>query len=185
MRRNLNYKDDLLADLRNDLGFAAEYLSSAYDDSPEAFLVALRDVVEARQGMTQLAAQANVNRENLYRSLSDEGNPRYSTFRSVLHALGMTLTVQPKQATTSQSPHAQGGTQTAIDAGGNITTNSTTTTSNEFRNVATTSNLILTNPQTTAARQQSTWTCAGVLLPGFIAHATGDAGQLRITALGD
>lgn len=89
MRRNRNYKDDLLADLRSNQEFAAEYLSAAYADSAEAFLVALRDMAEARQGMTQLAEEAQVNRENLYRSLSEQGNPRYSTLRSVLQALGI------------------------------------------------------------------------------------------------
>ena len=95
MSRNLNYKDDLLDDLRNDLGFAAEYLSAAISDSREAFLVALRDVAEAQKGMSKVAIEANVNRENLYRMLSEEGNPRFSTLGSVLNALGMSLTVKP------------------------------------------------------------------------------------------
>lgn len=48
MARNPDYKADLLADLRDDPVYAAEYLSAAYDDSQEAFLVALRDVAEAK-----------------------------------------------------------------------------------------------------------------------------------------
>jgi probable addiction module antidote protein len=95
--RNLDYKADLLEDLRNDAGFAAAYLSAAILDSREAFLVALRDVAEARKSMSELAVAANVNRENLYRSLSRDGNPRLSTLESVLDALGMdfTITVKP------------------------------------------------------------------------------------------
>jgi hypothetical protein len=38
-----DYKDDLLEDLRQP-SYASQYLSAAYADSPEAFLVALRDV---------------------------------------------------------------------------------------------------------------------------------------------
>ena len=47
MPRGLNYKADLLDDLRNSPIFAAEYLSAAYADSREAFLVALRDTESA------------------------------------------------------------------------------------------------------------------------------------------
>jgi DNA-binding phage protein len=53
MLRNEDYKAELLADLRSNLGYAAEYLSAAYADSPEAFLVALRDVAEAQKGTAQ------------------------------------------------------------------------------------------------------------------------------------
>jgi probable addiction module antidote protein len=98
MRRNLDYKADLLADLRDNPRFAADYLSAAYVDSQEAFLVALRDVAEAQKGITKVAAGAKLNRENLYRMLSKEGNPRLSTLGSVLNALGMDLSVTPKQS---------------------------------------------------------------------------------------
>ncbi len=91
-----NYKADLLEDLR-DLRYAELYLDAAAKESQEAFLLALRDVAEAQKGIAQLAAEANVNRENLYRMLSEEGNPRYSTLESVLNALGMDLTVKLKQ----------------------------------------------------------------------------------------
>ena len=97
MRRNVNYKDDLLADLRNDAGFSAAYLSAAMADSREAFLVALRDVAKARiGGIANLASEANMSRETLYRTLSVEGNPRFSTLESLLEALGMNLTVKLK-----------------------------------------------------------------------------------------
>jgi DNA-binding phage protein len=75
MRRNLDYKADLLADLRDNPRFAADYLSAAYVDSREAFLVALRDVAEAQKGITKVAAGAKLNRENLYRMLSREETP--------------------------------------------------------------------------------------------------------------
>ncbi|HWF38717.1 MAG TPA: addiction module antidote protein [Candidatus Acidoferrales bacterium] len=97
MPRNVNYKDDLLADLRNDAGFSAAYLSAAMADSREAFLVAVRDVAEARVGgIANLASEANMSRETLYRALSVAGNPRFSTLESLLGALGMNLTVKLK-----------------------------------------------------------------------------------------
>lgn len=98
MRRNVNYKDDLLQDLQNDPEFAAAYLSAAIADSREAFLIALRDVAEAKYGMSQLANRARANREALYRALSKDGNPRFTTLESVLNALGMDLSVRLKTA---------------------------------------------------------------------------------------
>jgi DNA-binding phage protein len=50
VKRGEDYKSDLLADLRNDPEYAAEYLAAAKADSAEAFLVALRDVAAARKG---------------------------------------------------------------------------------------------------------------------------------------
>lgn len=96
MRRDENYKADLLEDLRNDPEYAAEYLTAARSDSKEAFLVALRDVAEARKGMKKVAKEANVNRENLYRALSRRGNPRVETVDSVLEVLGMGVRIFAK-----------------------------------------------------------------------------------------
>ncbi len=50
MASNENYKTDLLAELRSDPEFGAEYLSAARTDSAESFLMALRDVAEAGKG---------------------------------------------------------------------------------------------------------------------------------------
>jgi probable addiction module antidote protein len=89
MTRGENYREDLLSDLRDDPEYAAEYLTAARADSKEAFLVALRDVAEARKGMKKVAKEAKLNRENLYRALSREGNPRIETVVSVLDVLGI------------------------------------------------------------------------------------------------
>lgn len=89
MKREENYKADLLEELKNDAEYAAEYLTAARKDSREAFLVALRDVAEARKGMMRVAKEAKVNRENLYRALSRDGNPRIETVDSVLQVLGI------------------------------------------------------------------------------------------------
>jgi probable addiction module antidote protein len=122
MRRNLDYRADLLADLRDDPRFAAEYVSAAYVDSQEAFLVALRDVSEAQKGIAKVAVGAKLNRENLYRMLSREGNPRLSTLGSVLNALGMDLSVKLKQPANEGAPQPTGNlnvitTQGTIPAG--------------------------------------------------------------------
>jgi len=103
MKRGESYKDDLLNDLRNDPDYAAEYLTAAHADSKEAFLVALRDVAEARKGMKRVAKEAKVNRENLYRALSKRGNPRIDTIDSILNALGLQLVFRSRKRTTRSS----------------------------------------------------------------------------------
>jgi probable addiction module antidote protein len=97
-KRNLDYKTDLLDDLRGNANFAAEYLSAAYADSRGAFLVALRDVIEARKGIARMAVQAKVNRENLYRSLSERGNPTLTTLDSIWDVLGIDVQFKARDA---------------------------------------------------------------------------------------
>lgn len=75
--------------------YSAKYLSAAFRESPETFLAALRDVAEAQKGLGKVAVEAGVNRENLYRSLSDEGNPRLSTLWAVLKSVGMRVSLEP------------------------------------------------------------------------------------------
>lgn len=96
MLKKLNHRSDLLDDLRNDIGYAAKYLSAAVADSQEAFLVALRDVAEANK-MARVADDANVSRESLYRTLSKEGNPTLSTLNAVLDAVGLQIAIAEKQ----------------------------------------------------------------------------------------
>src|SRR5580692_7312838 len=71
----------------------AEYLSAAAEDpNPDVFLAALGDVAKAR-GMAQIAKDAGLGRESLYKALSAGARPRYETINAVLHALGVKFTV--------------------------------------------------------------------------------------------
>jgi len=97
-RKTNSYMDDLLADLK-DLDYAATYLSTALSDSKEVFLIALRDVAEAQKGIAKLALEAQVNRENLYRMLSEQGNPRLDTLKAVLRGVGLKITFQTEGGT--------------------------------------------------------------------------------------
>jgi probable addiction module antidote protein len=78
---------------------AESYLRTALDDSQEAFLTALRNVAEAR-GMAKVAEETGLNRESLYRTLSNEGNPTLNTLRVVLDALGLRIDVAEKHSAT-------------------------------------------------------------------------------------
>jgi probable addiction module antidote protein len=89
-----SYRAELLKQLKNPKE-AAEYLNACLEDSEEVFLLALRDVVEASGGMANLARKTDLNRENLYRSLSKKGNPKLSSLSSVLEAVGIELLFAP------------------------------------------------------------------------------------------
>jgi probable addiction module antidote protein len=88
----------LIRELRKNAGFAAEYLRAALEDEdedePHVLLVALRRVAEARGGLTKVAKAAGIERESLYRALSNRGNPRLSTLVAVTKAVGLKLTVE-------------------------------------------------------------------------------------------
>lgn len=73
---------------------AAAYLNAALEDGDQqVFMLALRHVTEAR-GMSQVARESQLNRENLYRILSVKGNPQLSSLTSLLRSVGMRLAVE-------------------------------------------------------------------------------------------
>lgn len=63
----------------------------------EVFLPALRDVAGAR-GIARLSRETSLNREHRFRILSTEGNPRFSSLKALLDALGFRLAVEPGRA---------------------------------------------------------------------------------------
>ncbi|HXP84396.1 MAG TPA: hypothetical protein VN841_06730 [Bryobacteraceae bacterium] len=83
-----------------DFSHAVSYIQAAAEDSIEGFLLALRDLAEATKGMGKVAKAADKNRENLYRMLSEEGNPRLDSLWAVLAVMGLRLTVEPITAET-------------------------------------------------------------------------------------
>ena len=91
-RKMIDYQEDLIESLR-DPQEAIAYLNAALMDEDERiFLLALKNVLEAQGGdMTTLAKDANLNRENLYRILSRKDNPKLTSIKSVLNALGFEL----------------------------------------------------------------------------------------------
>lgn len=87
------YREGLLNRLRVDEELQLEHLkASLEDDMPEVFLLALRDVIEAR-GIARFAEEAELNREHLYRILSKDGNPKLDSFFKIIKALGLTVSL--------------------------------------------------------------------------------------------
>ncbi len=96
-----SYRQSLLTALLDPVE-ASAYLNAALEDSPEAFLKALKNVAQARP-MTQVAKQAGIQRETLYRAFSEQGNPTFETLSSVLGALGMKLSITSNESDAAMS----------------------------------------------------------------------------------
>ena len=90
-----SYRESLLQDLQ-DPKEAAAYLTAALDEGDSAvFLLALRDVADAH-GLQAVAHKAQLNRENLYRVLSEQGNPQLGSLTALLDALNLRLAITVK-----------------------------------------------------------------------------------------
>jgi probable addiction module antidote protein len=91
------YSDTLREALR-DPHDAAAYLEAALvEEDEEGFLLALRTVAEVH-GIAKLARKAGVGRESLYKTLSEDGNPKLRTLMALLHNLGLRLSVAPEDS---------------------------------------------------------------------------------------
>ena len=96
---SISYHDHLMADLA-DPEEAAVYLQVALDEyqddgDTEAFMLALRNIAQATGGIGELAKKAEINRQNLYRTLSSKGNPSLKKLKPILSGLGFHLSVSP------------------------------------------------------------------------------------------
>lgn len=81
---------DVVEHLESEEDMAA-YLEAALEDGdPAVISAALGDIARAK-GMTQIAREAGLGRESLYKALSPEGNPEFSTILKVVRALGLRL----------------------------------------------------------------------------------------------
>jgi probable addiction module antidote protein len=88
-----NYKEKLLKRLE-DPRYAAEYLGQVLAEKDSAaFLIALKEVVEACGGMGYLAGRVGLNRQSLYRILSKKGNPTLESLQEILKPLGLRVSV--------------------------------------------------------------------------------------------
>ena len=73
----------------------AAYLEAALEEGdPAVIAAALGDIARAK-GMTQVARDAGLGRESLYKALSPAGNPEFATILKVVAALGLQLHASP------------------------------------------------------------------------------------------
>ena len=73
----------------------AEYMTAVLEtNDPDLLLLALGDVARAK-GMAQVAKDAGLGRESLYKALAPGAKPRFETVMKVARALGVKFTAQP------------------------------------------------------------------------------------------
>ncbi|MGL5874242.1 MAG: addiction module antidote protein [Xenococcaceae cyanobacterium] len=94
-----DYRKSLLKRLK-DPEYAVGYLTDVLtQESQEAFLIALRDVIEAREeNISSLSQRSGITRQGLYQALSESGNPHLATIKEILNSLGLQFTISRKEA---------------------------------------------------------------------------------------
>jgi len=92
MIKTITTRYDVAEHLRTSEEMAA-YLEACFEEAngDAAFIAkALGDIARAK-GMTQVARDAGLSRESLYKALSGERNPNFDTILKVIMALGLKL----------------------------------------------------------------------------------------------
>ena len=69
----------------------ALYLEACFAEGDPALVAAALGDIARAHGMSQVARDAGMSRESLFRSLSGEGNPAFATIMKVIKALGIQL----------------------------------------------------------------------------------------------
>lgn len=92
------------AEYLDDSESQSELLSDAFESGNAAYIAHALGVVARARGMTEIAREAGVTREALYKALTEDGDPRLSTLLGVTRALGVTLSATPVKTSKRRHP---------------------------------------------------------------------------------
>jgi probable addiction module antidote protein len=81
---------DAAEHLKNEDDMAA-YLEAALEDGDPALVAAALGDIARAKGVSRIARETGLGRESLYKALSPDGNPEFSTVLKVVRALGLRL----------------------------------------------------------------------------------------------
>lgn len=73
----------------------AVFLTDALETGDAAYIAKAMGVVARAKGMTELARETGLAREQLYKSFSENGNPTLKNMLAVLRVLGVDLSARP------------------------------------------------------------------------------------------
>lgn len=94
--RDRPYDEVMVERFRADPEYAVMLLNAILEDGDQAELMtALRLMSAAFGGVANVAKEAKLNPTQLYRTLSAEGNPAFSSLTAILRAMGLRLSVTP------------------------------------------------------------------------------------------
>jgi probable addiction module antidote protein len=83
------------AEILDDPASQAELLADAFESGNATYIAQALGVVARARGMSEIAREAGVTREALYKALSERGDPKLSTLLGVARALGVKLSATP------------------------------------------------------------------------------------------
>jgi len=81
----------------------ADFMAEAFSSGDPAYVAHALGIVARAKGMTQIAKETGLSREQLYRSFSSKGNPTLQTMFAVMRALGIEMTAK----TAEPAEHAE------------------------------------------------------------------------------
>jgi probable addiction module antidote protein len=85
--------------LKEDPSCAVDLLNSILEDGEQGeLLIVLRQLTIAFGGMQEVAKKADLNPTQLYRTLSEQGNPELRSLSAILKAMGLRLSVEKVRA---------------------------------------------------------------------------------------
>ena len=84
---------DPAEDLTSDKAIAT-FMAAAFETEDVGYIAHALGVVARTKGMTQIAKDTGLSREQLYRSFSENGNPTLKITIAVMKALGIELTAK-------------------------------------------------------------------------------------------
>jgi probable addiction module antidote protein len=97
--RDRNHDESMSELLKEDPAYALELLNSILEDGEQGeLLIVLRQMTKAFGGVQHVAEKANLNPTQLYRTLSEDGNPELRSLSAILKAMGLRLAVEKVRA---------------------------------------------------------------------------------------
>ena len=71
------------------------YITAALETGDADFVRDALGLIARARGMSEIARNAGLNRESLYKALGETGNPEFATVMRIVRALGLTLSARP------------------------------------------------------------------------------------------
>ena len=94
-KKDRSHDEAMAETFRNDPAYARKFLNSILEDGEQGeLLIALRQLTKAFGGVQSVAEKAHLNPTQLYRTLSEKGNPELGTLTAILSVMGMRLAVE-------------------------------------------------------------------------------------------
>ncbi len=100
MSEGTSFNNYLIERLRDPL-LACHFIAEAIEENDSEYLkVALGDVVKA-YGVGEISEKSGLNRQTIYKMLSEDGDLTHKNLVAILNAIGLELTVKPKKTAAS------------------------------------------------------------------------------------